>query len=278
MRTDRRFASQLRRVEPAFRALVSRIPLQASSPLPPDWLRCEMLERYLLLRHAPLGSVRTVLEVGAGGHAISTVPLAHLVGANGRVLAAERRRWSQFGEVTRASGLAERIRPVACDARRLPVREGALDLAACVHGLRSLPNDETATEVFREMLRAARRVFLAESLPIALTAAQHAHLTMYNLREEVFRATTGRLDDVHYRPLEAIATLVEAAGGVVETSLTFDVDLPHALAYFPRELAESVPNPLDRTSLAARWDEAAVALSRFGEDHPPVGVVVARPR
>ncbi len=275
---DRRFESELERTSPEFQKLVRSVPLQSSPPLPEYWLRCEMLERYVVLRRALPTPGATVLEVGAGPHAISTVPLAFVVGPRGRVVAVERRRWGKFREIASAGGMMDRIRPLACDARRLPLRSGAVDLAVCLHGLRSLPDDATAVAVLREMLRVSGRIVLAETLPISRTDAQRAHLAMYGLREEVFLAATGRRDDVGYRSLDAIASLVDRAGGVAESPIAVDVDLPHALAYFPRDVAERIVDPADRARLVAQWDAANAALEQYGEDHPPVGIVQARPR
>ena len=81
-----------------------------------------------------------------------------------------------------------------------------------------------------------------------------------------------------YRSLEAIASLVDRAGGFAESSISVDVDLPHALAFFPRDVAERIVDPTDRARLVAQWDAANAALERYGEDHPPVGIVRARPR
>ena len=100
-----RFESQLSTAEPAFTELLQRVPLQQGSPLPPDWLRCEVLERYQVLRHAALAPGSTILEVGSGSHAITTMPLAFSVGQDGRVVAAERSRWTRFLEIIRACEL-----------------------------------------------------------------------------------------------------------------------------------------------------------------------------
>jgi ubiquinone/menaquinone biosynthesis C-methylase UbiE len=269
------YEAQLGQTDPQFQELLRRIPLQATPPLPSDWLRCEMLERFLVLHQAPLRSGDSVLEVGSGSHAISTVPLAFLVGPEGSVLAIERRRWDRFRTIVVASGLSDRVRAAAGDARQLPVREGAVDLAVCIHGIRSMGDDRSVVGVLREMLRVAPRVVIAETLPIAHTEAQRAHLAMYDLREEVFLASTGHRDDLPYRPLARLVSLVQEAGGAVEASHTMDVDLPHALAYFPRALIESIPSSDLRNGLLPRWDEAEARRLQWGEDHPPVGVIVA---
>lgn len=270
-----RFEHQLRAAEPAFARLIERVPLENNAPLPPNWLRCEMLERHQVLGHVDIQRSSTVLEVGSGPHAITTVPLAFELGAPGRVIAAERARWSQFHRIVSATGMQDRIRAIACDGRRLPMRDDSADLSVCLHGIRSMGSEDGIIQVIREMLRVAPRVLVGESLPIGETDAQRAHLEMYALREEVFLATGGRPDDLRYLPLERLVHLVERAGGRVRTAAILKVDLPHALAYFPRELVESIPDRIVREDLLRRWDLARANLRREGEDHPPVGLVEA---
>ncbi|HTS33454.1 MAG TPA: class I SAM-dependent methyltransferase [Thermoplasmata archaeon] len=271
-----RFETRLRATEPGFRELLGRIQLQATPPLPPDWLRWEMLERDAVLRRASLAAGSTVLEIGSGPHAIATVPLAYRAGRAGRLVAVELSRWGQFRGIVASGGMQDRIRPLVADARRLPLRGDSAELAVCLHGIRSLHGEEAMVRTFREMLRASPRIFLAESLPIARTEGQRAHLMMYELREDVFSSTMGSRDDLHYLPLDRLASLVESAGGVVEKTETLEVDLPHFLAYFPRSLVESIPQGTRREELLRRWDEADRVRRQYGEDHPPVGIVIAR--
>ncbi len=273
---DPRTESALRRMGSDFQRIVTGLPTLPNPPLPDDWLASEMAERWLLLQHAPIRPGRRVVEVGSGAHALTTVPLAHAVGPQGRVVALERARWQHFREVVGSSGLGPRVEAVQADARRLPLSADAADLALCVHGIRSLGQDRSCAQVLREMLRVASRIFLAETLPVARTPAQQAHLSMYGLREKVLLARTGQRDDLAYRPLAELCALVEAAGGIVEDRRTLDVDLPHALAYFPRAMIDRVDDPADRAELQARWCSAFEEIRTYGEDHPPVGLVLAR--
>ncbi|WP_240910674.1 class I SAM-dependent methyltransferase [Thermococcus sp. MV11] len=84
-----------------------------------------------------------VLEIGCGAHALTTVPLAYLVGETGRVVAVDMSRWRFFEEITSAAGLKRRIIPLKADARGLPFPFKAFDLAVLVHGVRSLKNKKT---------------------------------------------------------------------------------------------------------------------------------------
>ena len=193
--------------------ILSKIPPRNEPPLPPDWLHAEMLERLRVLRFAPIREGMNVLEIGCGAHALTTVPLVYLVGETGRT-----------------------VKP---DARELPFPFKAFDLAVLVHGVRSLKNEETMVKVISEMLRVSERVFIAESLPVANNERQRAHLELFNLREEIFEALFDEKDDLHYPTIEKLKALVERAGGRIIRSGTFEPELPHYLAYIPREYVES---------------------------------------
>jgi len=231
---------------------------------------------------APLGrhanfdeTLRRQSFIGCGAHALTTVPLAYLVGETGRIVSIDRSRWRFFEEVTSSAGVKHRIIPLKLDARELPFPFRAFSLAVLVHGIRSLKNEETITKVISEMLRVSERVFIAESLPVANNERQRAHLELYNLREEIFEALFGERDDFHYLTLERLKELVERAGGKVIESGTFEPKLPHYLAYIPREYVEGIEDEEKRAKLLRRWDRAYEKWKN-GAEHPPVGWLVAR--
>ncbi|WP_297091583.1 class I SAM-dependent methyltransferase [Thermococcus sp.] len=256
------------------REILSRIPPRDESPLPPNWLHTEMLERFRVLQFAPIREGMNILEIGCGAHALATVPLAYLVGKTGRVVAVDKSRWRFFEEITTATGMKHRIIPLKLDARELPFPFKAFDLAVLVHGVRSLKNEEIMLKVISEMLRVSERIFIAESLPIANNERQRAHLELYNLREEIFEALFGEKDDLHYPTLEKLRELVETTGGKVIESGTFKPSLPHYLAYIPREYVEGIKDEKKRVDLLRRWD-AAYEKWKSGAEHPPVGWVLA---
>jgi ubiquinone/menaquinone biosynthesis C-methylase UbiE len=264
--------SNLAHVDREFADIVQKLPVWDYEDLPSHWLHLEVLERFKVLSHARIEEGMTVLEVGSGAHALATVPLAHLVGDRGRVVAVERERWQFFDEILNSTGLRSRVHALKCDATRLPIPSERFYLGVLVHGVRSLRSRETIVAVFREMLRAAPRLFVAESLPIGKTDAQRAHLAMYNLREEIFEAVLGRKDDIHYLPLAELTSLAEAAGGIVRAE-EIEVDLPHFLAFIPREYVGRIKDDDRRRDLLRRWDAAYEMLERHGEDHPPVGLL-----
>jgi len=250
--------------------VLSKIPLRNEPPLPPDWLHVEMLERFRVLQFASLKEGMNILEIGCGAHALTTVPLAHLVGETGRVVSIDRSRWRFFEEITSSAGMKHRIIPLKLDARELPFPFQAFDVAVLVHGVRSLKDEETIVKVISEMLRVSERVFIAESLPVANNERQRAHLELYNLREEIFEALFGERDDLHYPTLEKLREFVEKAGGRVVESGTFEPGLLHYLAYIPREYVARIKNEEKREELLERWDRAYEKW-KDGAEHPPVG-------
>ena len=208
--------------------------------------------------------------IGCGAHALTTVPLAYLVGETGRVVAVDKSRWRFFEEITSVTRVKHRVIPLKLDARELPFPFKAFDLAVLVHGIRSLKSKNTMIKVISEMLRVSDRVFIAESLPVANNERQKAHLELYNLREEIFEALFGEKDDLHYPTMKELKKLVEKAGGRVIESGTFEPGLPHYLAYIPRKYVEEIKDERKRVDLLKRWD-AAYEKWNSGAEHLPVG-------
>ena len=257
--------------------VLSKIPLRNEQPLPQNWLHVEMIERFRVLQFAPIREGMNILEIGCGAHALTTVPLAYLIGETGRVVAVDKSRWRFFEEVTSVTGVKHRVIPLKLDARELPFPFKVFDLAVLVHGIRSLKKEGTMIKVISEMLRVADRVFIAESLPLANNKRQEAHLELYNLREEIFEALFGEKDDLHYPTMDELEELAEKAGGRVIESGTFEPGLPHYLAYIPREYVEEIKDGRKRADLLKRW-EAAYKKWKSGAEHPPVGwLLIERP-
>ncbi len=283
----RDFREILKEESPEFKELIGRIPKYQPHPrLSSDWYYWQIIERYTVLKHARLVSGANVLEVGCGPQAMTTIPLALLVGERGRVVPLDRGRWGvtrsgkmgrDFWELMEASGLRNRVFPLQEDARSLPFPFSCFDLAVCVHGIRSFENRKVTVEVVKEMLRVSKeRIFLAESSPIARNMAQKAHLTMYNLRRPVFVALGAAAEgDIPYFSQEELEKIAEEAGAVkIETQLV-DVNMPHHLAWFPLEIVEKIKDRKTREDLKQEWKKAARMLDEYGEEHPPVVVVNA---
>ena len=266
---------KLEDVDEKFGRIVESIPPRTEPYLPPYWLHLEIIERYKLL-NAAVEENTNVLEVGCGAHALSTVPLAYMVGNGGRVIAVDVERWNHFDEIIGFTGFKRRVIPVSCDATSLPFKFKCFDLGVIIHGIRSMHNEDNITKIIKEMLRVSSQIFIAESLPIAKTKAQEAHLEMYNLREEIFEALEGRKDGTHYIPLKKIEDLVRKSGGTILESKTIDTGLPDHLAFLPKNFIEKIKDQEKREDLLNRWKVAYSKLKRYGKEHLPVGIIRTR--
>jgi len=271
----------LQSLDPEIRRVLNKIPRfepdNLHSRLSPDWLHCQIIERFKVLKYAEVVEGSNVLEVGCGPQAIATVALALLVGDAGRVVALDRGRWDSFWKIMEQVGLPSRVIPFQGDARELPFPFPCFDLVACIHGFRSFDNRETVINAVREMLRVTKdKVFFAESSPIARNKAQEAHLAMYNLRRPTFLALDHEDwgDIPYFTPKEMEKIVKEAGAAKVDVKLV-DVNMPHHLAYFPLETIEKIQDEETRYSLKERWMKALDMLERYGEEHPPVVMVNA---
>lgn len=273
----RNFKEILKEASPKLKEVIERIPKYQHHPrLPPEWLRSEIVERHLVLKRASLMEGANVLEIGCG-QGIATIPLALLIGENGRVFPLDRGRWQNFWDIVKASGLQHRIIPIQEDARQLPFPYPCFDLVTCIHGIRSFNNREAIVEAVKEMLRVTKeRIFLAETSPIARNKAQKAHLRMYNLRRPTFLAL-GHEDfgDLHYFSTEEIEGITEEAGAAQVDVKLVEVNMPHYLAYIPVEYIEKIRDAKIREDLRERWTEALEMLEKHGEEHPPVVIASA---
>jgi ubiquinone/menaquinone biosynthesis C-methylase UbiE len=270
----------LSEVQPELNTVLKSMGTYRPHPrLPPDWFQWQAVERQTVLKYAEIPTGANVLEIGCGGQAIATIPLAVSVGKNGRVIAVDKGRWHDFWKLLEASGLKNRVIPLQEDARKLPFPYSCFDLAACIHGIRSFDDHRAILDAVKEMLRTTKeRIFLAESSPIARNKAQEAHLMMYNLRRPTFLAlgkeysTAG---DIPYLSQEELVNIVEHAGAArIETEIV-DLNMPHHLAWFPLEMIEKIKDQNIKENLKRKWKKAVKMLDECGEEHPPVIVINA---
>jgi hypothetical protein len=127
----------------------------------------------------------------------------------------------------------------------------------------------------REMLRVTKkRIFIAESSPIAKNKAQEAHLAMYDLRRPTFGAAGYRIQgDLQYPMPNELRTIATEAGALKTDMKPIEVDMPHYLAYFPLDVIKEIRDKAVRDDLEQKWREALAMLDKYGEEHPPVIVM-----
>jgi hypothetical protein len=278
MKNQNDLSYYLRNMDPGFAQILMKIPPR-EEPLPtPYWLHLEMIERYQVVCSVGIDEGSIVLEIGCGPHALTTVPLAYIMGAGGTLLTTDIGRWTHFHGIVSATGLQDRIHPFQSNCINLPLRSSSCDFSVLIHGIRSLRDQPTMVKVFKEMMRISPAMCVAETVPLAYTKAQKAHLEMYNLREELFEALSGRKDDIHYLPSDILVELIEEAGGTLTSVKSIDARLPLFLAFFPKDMILKIRDRKKQTMLLEKWEIAYENLQRYGEEHPPVVIIQAVPQ
>lgn len=265
----------LQGLDPEFREILDKIPKADQPRLPSDWLHWQIIERYTILKYADIREGQNILEIGCGSHAIATIPLAHLVGETGRVVAVDIGRWKGFWERMRQTGLSRRVIPLQDDARKLPFPFPCFDLVVCIHGMRSFDSKKSILQSIKEMLRVTEKeFFIVESSPIAKNKAQEAHLAMYNLRNPTFKALGHpEYGDIPYFMPEELAEIVREGGASNVDMKLIDVNMPHHLAYFPLDEIKKIRDRTVQEDLEKKWIEALEMLDKYGEEHPPAIVI-----
>ena len=109
-------------IDPSFRKILEKIQKKGNQRHPPEWLHWQMLERCNVLEYAQILEGSNILEIGCGPHAMATIPLAALVGENGRVVAVDLGRWGNFCDFLMQSGLSSRVLPLQC-VPQTPIRD-----------------------------------------------------------------------------------------------------------------------------------------------------------
>jgi ubiquinone/menaquinone biosynthesis C-methylase UbiE len=106
-----------------------------------------------------------ILEVGCG-MGYFTLPLARMVGSEGRVLCVDvqPRMLAALGRRARRAGLADRIEARPCGAASLGLgdRASAFDLAVLIHVLHELPDTASALAEIRSALKPEGHLLLIE--------------------------------------------------------------------------------------------------------------------
>lgn len=170
------------------------------------------MERMALAKEMQLSKHDVVLDVGCGrgyfsiaaakfSKFVAGVDLMNGVGRHGW--------WRNFRMSLRELGLFDRVLGVKSDARRVPFKSSSFTVAATVHAIRNFQNKLCIETVLREMKRVVVKggsVILVESLPVARTKAQEAHLQMFRCKAKY---TSGELN---YLPNEELLEMLQKVG------------------------------------------------------------------
>lgn len=233
------------------------------------------MERMGLAQEMQLDKHDVVLDVGCGRGYFSIaaakfskfvvgIDLMNGVGRHGW--------WRNFRISLRELNLFDRVLGVKSNARRVPFKLSSFTVAAAVHSVRNFQNKLCIETALREMKRVVVKggsVILVESLPIARTKAQEAHLQMFRCK---VKYTSGELD---YLPKEELVEMFQKAGFKKIEVKELDYNWSATPPWFCIEYHLSSLTENERREAREAYDRAINMISKWGEVSPPAILVKA---
>ena len=233
------------------------------------------MERMALAQEMQLDEHDTVLDVGCG-RGYFTIAAARfsslVVGVDLMNGLGRHGWWRNFNTSIHELNLVDKVLGVKSDARCLPFRSCSFSVATTVHAIRNFQNHLSIEAAIKEMKRVVVNggsVIVVESLPIARTKAQEAHLQMFRCK---VKYTSGELD---YLPEEKIVGMFEKVGfdKIEVKELDYNWSAAPPLFWidpYLRSLPES-----EREEAREAYNEAANVVCKWGEVSPPALLVKA---
>jgi ubiquinone/menaquinone biosynthesis C-methylase UbiE len=219
----------------------------------------------LLLDTVGPGEGPAVLDVASGTGVVARAA-AHRVGASGRVVASDfsAAMLARSAAVEPTAGAA-RMEFIEASADALPFADAAFDVVLCQQGLQFFPQQQSAVEETRRVLRPGGVV------GIAVWASGHPLVPFGVYCEELVRVGAeppfprAFEADTYTMSLEAVRSLVEAAGfgSVTASVVELEVSWPDAATAAAGVLGTPFVGALGELSAEQRERYDTAVLSRF---------------
>jgi len=229
-------------------------------------------ERLAVARRMEIKENDAVLDIGCGRGYSSAALAMHsrfvvsldLMNGLGR-----KGWWQKFKLTMRELTLRDRIFGVKGNAALMPFN-GTFSAVVSVHGIRNFPDKATLQQALKEMKRVTRkggRVIVVESLPVAVTKAQEAHLKMFNCK---VKYSSG---DMSFFAEKELINFFENADLKEYHTKTIDFNLSAAPPFFFLNIL-NLPEE-KRARAEKEYSEAVQAVKKWGETSTPAFFVEA---
>jgi len=232
------------------------------------------MERMALAQEMRLQNHDVVLDVGCGRGYFSIAAAKvskFVVGLDLMNGLGRHGWWRNFRISMHELDLSNKVLGVKSDARRIPFKKSSFTVATAVHSIRNFQNKtciEIALEEMKRVVVKGGNVVIVESLPMARTKAQEAHLLMFKCK---VKYTTGELD---YLPKEELVEMFKNIGfkKIEAKELNYNLSAAPPLFCLDRYLSSSLKES-ERKEAKEAYDKAIDMIKKWGEASPPAILV-----
>ncbi|MEA2090285.1 MAG: methyltransferase domain-containing protein [Thermoproteota archaeon] len=231
------------------------------------------MERVALAKEMQLQEDDVILDVGCGRGYFSIAAAKFSMFVVGLDLMNEFGRqgwWRNFRISMHELNLFDRVLGVKSDARCVPFKDSSFTLAVAVHSIRNFPDKDSVERAISEMKRVVTEkgnVIIVESLPIARTKAQEAHLQMFRCK---VKYTSGELDFLPEK--ELVEMFHRVRFNKVEVK-QLNYDWSAAPPFFCLDASSLTER--EREEAQKAYDKAVEIIRKWGDASPPAILVKA---
>lgn len=231
------------------------------------------MERIALAKEMQLRENDVILDVGCGRGYFSIAAAKFskfIVGLDLMNGFGRQGWWTNFRISMKELNLLGKVIGVRSDARSIPFKDSSFSLAVAVHSIRNFPDKDSIERAFSEMKRMVTKkgnVIIVESLPIARTKAQEAHLQLFRCKAKY---TSGELD---FLPEKELVEIFHRVGfsRIEIKHLNYNFSAAPPFFYLnSSSLAER-----EREEAKKAYDRAIDMIKKWGDASPPAVFVKA---
>lgn len=233
------------------------------------------MERVALAKEMHLRENDVVLDVGCGRGYFSVAAAKFCMLVVGLDLMNGFGRqgwWRNFGISIRELNLFDKVLGVRSDARCIPFKDSSFTVAVTVHSIRNFPDKQSIERAVSEMKRVVTKkgkVIFVESLPIARTKAQEAHLQMFKCKVKYI---SGELD---FLPEDELVEMFHRVGFKKVEAKQFNYDWSAAPPFFCLDVSRLYQklSLTEREEAKKAYGRAVDMIRKCGDASPPAVLV-----